>query len=38
VFIHGHTHDVSYKEGHVTNAIGRQGNAKKLELKEIILK
>jgi hypothetical protein len=38
LFIHGHTHDISYAKGHVTNAIGRRENSKTLELMELKLK
>jgi calcineurin-like phosphoesterase family protein len=37
IFIHGHTHDDSYDEKHLTNAIGRKENSKELKLSFIDL-
>jgi predicted phosphodiesterase len=33
IFIHGHTHDISYEKNHLTNAIGRKENCFEMKLK-----
>jgi len=38
IFIHGHTHDNSYKSNHLTNAIGRGHNVKPIRFEIIDLK